>query len=100
MKWEKIRQVWSDESQKIENEVIGAFEQVPLIPAWAITIHKAQGLTLNDVRVDFGTGAFAPGQVYVALSRVRSMAGLSLARPLRLGDFRTDPMLNAYLDWM
>ncbi|MCX7315993.1 MAG: DEAD/DEAH box helicase [Hyphomicrobiales bacterium] len=100
VKWEKIRQVWSDESQKIENEVIGAFEQVPLIPAWAITIHKAQGLTLNDVRVDFGTGAFAPGQVYVALSRVRSMAGLSLARPLRLSDFRTDPMLNAFMDWM
>jgi hypothetical protein len=58
------------------------------------------GLTLNDVRVDFGTGAFAPGQVYVALSRVRSMAGLSLARPLRLSDFRTDPMLNAFMDWM
>jgi ATP-dependent DNA helicase PIF1 len=100
VKWEKIRQVWSEDSQKIENEVIGAFEQIPLIPAWAITIHKAQGLTLNDVRVDFGSGAFAPGQVYVALSRVRSMAGLSLARPLRLQDFRADPMLDAFLDWM
>ena len=98
-KWEKIRQVWSDASQKIENEVVGAFQQVPLIPAWAITIHKAQGLTLDDVRVDFGAGAFAPGQVYVALSRVRTLAGLSLARPLRGSDFRTDPMLAAFMAW-
>ena len=91
--------MWSDASQKIENEVVGAFQQVPLIPAWAITIHKAQGLTLDDVRVDFGAGAFAPGQVYVALSRVRTLAGLSLARPLRGSDFRTDPMLAAFMAW-
>ena len=68
------------------------------MPAWAITIHKAQGLTLDDVRIDFGTGAFAPGQVYVALSRVRTLEGLSLNRPLRISDFYFEPMVQAFLN--
>jgi len=97
VKWEKIRQVWNDAEGKIENQVIGTYEQLPLTPAWAITIHKAQGLTLDDVRIDFGAGAFAPGQVYVALSRVRTLDGLSLTRPLRTTDFRFDPLLYAFL---
>jgi len=71
----------------------------PLIPAWAITIHKAQGLTLDDVRLDLGSGAFAPGQVYVALSRVRTLAGLSLARPLRPTEVQADAMLLGFMDW-
>ena len=98
VKWEKIRQVWNNEAGKIENEVIGTYEQLPLMPAWAITIHKAQGLTLDDVRIDFGTGAFAPGQVYVALSRVRTLEGLSLNRPLRISDFYFEPMVQAFLN--
>lgn len=97
VKWEKIRQVWNEAEGRIDNEVIGAFEQLPLMPAWAITIHKAQGLTLDDVRIDFGAGAFAPGQVYVALSRVRTLDGLSLTRPLRPGDFRVDPLLQSFI---
>ena len=72
---------------------------MPLIPAWAITIHKAQGLTLDDVRLDLGSGAFAPGQVYVALSRVRTLAGLSLARPLRPTEVQADPMLLGFMEW-
>ncbi len=98
VKWEKIRQVWNAAENKIENEVIGAFEQLPLMHAWAITIHKAQGLTLDDVRIDFGAGAFAPGQVYVALSRVRTLDGLSLTRPLRTGDLMVDPLLQAFIN--
>jgi ATP-dependent exoDNAse (exonuclease V) alpha subunit len=97
--WEKVRQQWNEEKQRIDNEVVGIYRQIPLIHAWAVTIHKAQGLTLDDVRVDLGAGAFAPGQVYVALSRVRTMAGLSFARPLRSTDVSADPVLLAFMKW-
>jgi ATP-dependent DNA helicase PIF1 len=97
--WEKVRQRWNEAEQRIENEVVGAYRQIPLIHAWAVTIHKAQGLTLDDVRVDLGAGAFAHGQVYVALSRVRTLAGLSFARPLRPTDVRADPVLLAFTKW-
>jgi len=97
--WEKVRQRWNEAAQRIENEVVGAYRQIPLIHAWAVTIHKAQGLTLDDVRVDLGAGAFAPGQVYVALSRVRTLSGLSFARPLRPADVRAEPVLIAFMKW-
>jgi ATP-dependent DNA helicase PIF1 len=96
--WEKVRQQWSEARQRIENEVVGTYRQIPLIHAWAVTIHKAQGLTLDDVRVDLGWGAFAPGQLYVALSRVRTMAGLSFARPLRDADVMVDPALLEFME--
>ncbi len=98
--WEKVRQQWNETSKRIDTEVVGAYRQIPLIHAWAVTIHKAQGLTLDDVRIDLGSGAFAPGQVYVAISRVRSMAGLSFARPLRPADIRVDPMLVEFMRWV
>jgi len=97
--WEKVRQQWNEATSRIESEVVGTYRQIPLIHAWAVTIHKAQGLTLDDVRVDLGAGAFAPGQVYVALSRVRTMAGLSFARPLRPGDVKAEPVLLAFVKW-
>jgi hypothetical protein len=97
--WEKIRQQWNEKEQRIDNEVVGTYKQIPLIHAWAVTIHKSQGLTLDDVRVDLGSGAFAPGQVYVALSRVRTLDGLSFARPLRASDVRADPVLVAFTKW-
>jgi ATP-dependent DNA helicase PIF1 len=65
-----------------------------------VTIHKAQGLTLDDVRIDLGSGAFAAGQVYVAISRVRSLSGLSFARPLRASDIQVDPMLVEFMRWV
>jgi ATP-dependent DNA helicase PIF1 len=97
--WEKVRQQWNESEQRIDTEVVGTYKQIPLMHAWAVTIHKAQGLTLDDVRVDLGAGAFAPGQVYVALSRVRTLAGLSFARALRPGDVRADPVLLAFTKW-
>ena len=66
----------------------GVYRQFPLMPAWAVTIHKAQGLTLERVMVDLARGAFADGQVYVALSRCQSMEGLSLRRSVRVSEVR------------
>jgi ATP-dependent DNA helicase PIF1 len=96
VRWEKIKHVWNAGRGQIEKQVIGAIEQLPLALAWAITIHKAQGMTLDDIRIDFGGGAFASGQAYVALSRVRTVEGLSLTRPLRLADISVDPQLRQF----
>jgi ATP-dependent DNA helicase PIF1 len=69
-------------------EILGTFVQFPLIPAWSVMIHKAQGLTLSRVAVDLGRGAFAEGQVYVALSRCQTLDGLSLTRAVRPHEVR------------
>jgi ATP-dependent DNA helicase PIF1 len=98
--WEKVRQIWNNAENRIENEAIGSYKQLPLLPAWAITIHKAQGLTLDNVRIDLGHGAFESGQVYVALSRVRTIAGLSLVRPLRANDLKANQMVVEFLEWL
>ncbi len=100
MAWEKVHQVWNASEQRVESEVVGSYKQIPLIPGWALTIHKAQGLTLEDVRIDLGSGTFASGQLYVALSRATSLDGLSFQRPLRVDDVKTDPQLVEFLDWL
>lgn len=94
--WERIRYDWDEATGKVAAKVVGSYTQLPLVPAWAVTVHKAQGLTLDDVRIDFDAGAFAAGQAYVALSRARSLEGLSLARPLRASDIRIDRRVAAF----
>ena len=88
--WEKYRYELDPETKKVSREVIGTFKQVPLRLAYAVTIHKAQGLTLDKVYIDFYHGMFAHGQAYVAFSRARTLEGLELSRPLRPRDLVLD----------
>ncbi len=91
MDWEVLRyRLDPGDPEKIETEVIGAFSQVPLRLAWAVTIHKAQGKTFEKVIIDMEGGAFEHGQTYVALSRCRTLEGIVLRHRLRPSDIRTD----------
>jgi len=94
-KWENIRYTLNTVTQKMEEEVIGSFEQYPLRLAWAITIHKSQGLTFEKAVIDAGA-AFAPGQVYVALSRCTSLEGIILRSPITRSALFTDPRIIAF----
>lgn len=97
VKWERVRYTFNHEDNRMAQEVAGTFKQFPLKLAWAITIHKSQGQTLKQVIVDLGRGAFAHGQVYVALSRCESLAGLWLRRPIRPNDILFDERVLTFL---
>jgi ATP-dependent DNA helicase PIF1 len=94
--WENRKFKWDKKKGEITSEIIGTFEQFPLKLAWAITIHKSQGLTFERVKIDLGTGAFANGQLYTALSRCKSINGLNLVRPIKLDDIIVDSRVSDF----
>jgi DNA polymerase III epsilon subunit-like protein/outer membrane biosynthesis protein TonB len=96
--WERVGYDVSQKADPVSNQISdvltpfteATYKQIPLMPAWALTIHKLQGKTLDNMKLDLGKGAFAKGQVYTALSRVRSLGGLYLARPIVDNDIKVD----------
>lgn len=84
--WENIRYKFNEKEQKIEEELLGVYKQFPIRLAWAITVHKSQGLTFKHVNIDFSGGVFAGGQTYVALSRCTALEGICLQEPIKPTD--------------
>jgi ATP-dependent exoDNAse (exonuclease V) alpha subunit len=95
--WEKYRYSYSPTTKKLTKDVVAEFTQFPLRLAWAVTIHKSQGKTYESAIVDLGARAFSPGQTYVALSRLTSLDGLYLTRPLRPSDIMVDPDVERFM---
>jgi len=92
-KWELFKYLWNDALSRIETETAGFFIQYPIKLSWAVTIHKSQGKTFDNVIIDMERGAFAPGQLYVALSRCTSFEGITLSRPITKRDIITSKSL-------
>ena len=94
--WENKKSVYDRESKKMVTEVIGQYTQYPLKLAWAITIHKSQGMTFDKMRLDLTRGVFEAGQIYVALSRVRSLEGLSVSSNVMPYHVRQNPEVTVF----
>ena len=84
--WENVQYSYDEKEKKVIENVVGTFKQYPIKPAWALTVHKSQGLTFNNIVIDFAGGAFSSGQTYVALSRCTSLEGITLLKPLSQRD--------------
>lgn len=99
-KWEVLKYRFNQGTNKLETEVVGSFTQYPLRLAWAVTIHKSQGLTFENVIIDLGNGAFTHGQTYVALSRCITLDGIVLKTKINRNDIRVDPTVKRYFSDM
>ncbi|OGZ05397.1 MAG: hypothetical protein A3C93_05025 [Candidatus Lloydbacteria bacterium RIFCSPHIGHO2_02_FULL_54_17] len=97
-RWENIRQSFNEETKALERIVVGTYSQFPIRPAWAITIHKSQGQTFEQVAIDLAGGTFAHGQAYVALSRATSLTGLVLTRLLEHDDIIFDERVREFME--
>ena len=95
VEWENIKYSFNEQTKAIEEQVIGTFTQFPVRHAWAITIHKSQGLTFDRCIID-AQAAFASGQVYVALSRCKSFEGIVLRTPIVQHSVKTDPVIKEF----
>lgn len=95
--WHIVRTVYNRENRALEEEKLGSFRQIPLRLAWASTVHKAQGKTFDRAIIDMKRGAFAAGQTYVALSRCRTLEGMSLAHPIAIGHIRMDWRIQKFV---
>ena len=94
--WESYERVYNRETRKMESRVVGTYTQYPLRLAWAITIHKSQGMTFERMHLDLTRGTFAPGQAYVALSRMRSLKGLTLSNAIMPHHITQNPEVRAF----
>ena len=94
--WSNIKYTYDEKTRRVIEKEIGSFTQLPLKLAWALTIHKSQGLTFSRVVIDIGRGAFSSGQTYVALSRCTSLEGLTLRSTIAMSDIFVNPMLRQF----